>query len=494
MTAIQVAGSAGYTELESMLREKRETMTLLNANHFLEEQAAEEKVKSEQRAIKTAKEKEKRARRKAARRERQQEVNRKKAEEEAELCKIEKLDEVRRREHVRRQRDKARPALISQVHSLMQQEDEAALEAACSHQQGPQGAAAEDAAPGLLVEAPEEEETVTDCFEHTPSQEDIAWAEHTPPEEAVSECLEHTQAQEDCFEHISPQAAGFEEDTFEANLQYLQPALASWRAQHQTLPGVFVALQEEEDAPEEEPEDPFRAKFGELGAGLAQLLDSPSDYGNMPMMLEPIDAALMQCADAVGTAQIGAPSGALDNVEQALTVCMDVITSESRGRALNGGRIQGRSRLALWRDQARSEKVTSVTEQPIEEMCGEIAGAVVEAVCGDEGGECVEPAEANQTGASFVPPRPREVPRAPQTKPASAAVANTPKWQPFAEQVPKGKLAPSVILGAKTAHHNEQPNSSLPRPMGKECSFVPPVPKPRNAKASHNKGAKKMSG
>lgn len=76
LTAIELAGSLGHTGLEvivsphigrslayhelngvrqAMLKQRRENMTLNNAKSFLAEQAAEERSKSEARAVKAAK-------------------------------------------------------------------------------------------------------------------------------------------------------------------------------------------------------------------------------------------------------------------------------------------------------------------------------------------------------------------------------------------------------------------------------------------------------
>lgn len=93
------------------------------------------------------------------------------------------------------------------------------------------------------------------------------------------------------------------------------------------------------------------------GARLAQLVQQQGEAGRQQAchaspLLEPIDAALVECADTVGAVQRGTCDGALDDVEAALTICLEVIAQEGKTKAVTGGRC--RSRLALWKDQARN--------------------------------------------------------------------------------------------------------------------------------------------
>eukprot|EP00658_Telonema_sp_P-2_P080171 TRINITY_DN7923_c0_g1_i4.p1 TRINITY_DN7923_c0_g1~~TRINITY_DN7923_c0_g1_i4.p1 ORF type:complete len:467 (+),score=101.06 TRINITY_DN7923_c0_g1_i4:1409-2809(+) len=452
MSAADVAGSAGFADLECLLRKKRENMSLLNATHLLEEEAAKEKVRREQRACKTAKEKERRARKKAAKRERQHEEDRKRAEEQQEIKELERLNEVRRREDVRRQRDKARPALISQVHTLMQQQQQ---QQHC--QQDTMGFMASlddhdteltDHGTQLANHGTEPFESILTSCEPVPTE---------PGKHLESPCLAEKSK-------IESESVGYE----------LHEPIARGL---QTPPWV----QQPHDAS-------VREKLDKLGAGLVELIqNSPVGVKESPVLFEPIDAALMQCADAVGVARGAAPAGALNDVEQALAVCMDVISKESRARALNGGQIQGKSRLALWRAEARSSKSKVMESESTVQSGGEqsVPGTGCRESAPPEGNQAL----VNKTSmtvdstSGFVPPKPRQVPRGAQPNkltPGAQAEGELPgpKWQPYAEVGPANPRLVAVPREAcsRTVHHNQQPNSSLPRPNSKECEFVPPAP------------------
>ena len=244
---------------------------------------------------------------------------------------------------------------------------------------------------------------------------------------------------------------------------------------------------------------------------LREVLPVEVTLDTSPSEPTPIDAALLQCADAVVEAKRVLPAGELESVDAAVTLCLDVIAKEAIDK-LNG--VRGRSRLALWQDKARCTPEKAQAEPVAQPMASALDGA-----CAEMKAACTEPVaqhmpkqaatvkqmskaaqrkqSAQQKKSEFVPPAPKprnctqeEVNHSPPSPaaPESKDDCST-KWHPYLDQehteLPPASKVKVTKPSGKTVHcsaqPNVQPNSSLPRPNTKDCGFVPPAPKPRNA-------------
>lgn len=227
----------------------------------------------------------------------------------------------------------------------------------------------------------------------------------------------------------------------------------------------------------------------------------------------PVDAALLLCADAVQQARSGAPTGELESVDDAVTVCLDVIAQEVQ--KLSNDR--GSSRLSLWQqpDCAR-EPMTEATAVALSRKAMALTAEAVcgQAVCGQISMIAEQVAEVDQTTQTIVKGRTRRklaaqeksefVPPAPKPrgqvveieKPAAAeryfsnqddikAVNNSKRQQGqvlFERQqvnieLPRTKAVKTADKTGRVAKIAAKSRNMQPK--SKDTGFVPPVPKPR---------------
>lgn len=227
----------------------------------------------------------------------------------------------------------------------------------------------------------------------------------------------------------------------------------------------------------------------------------------------PVDAALLLCADAVQQARSGAPTGELECVDDAVTVCLDVIAKEVQ--KLSNDR--GSSRLSLWQqsDCAR-EPMTEATAVALSRKAMASAAEAVcgQAVCGQISMIAEQVAEVDQTTqnivkgrtrrklaaqekSEFVPPAPKPRGQMVEIEPPAAAECY------FSSQDDIKAVNSSKRQQGQVLFERQQVNIELPRtkavktadktgrvakiaaksrnmqPKSKDTGFVPPVPKPR---------------
>jgi len=223
----------------------------------------------------------------------------------------------------------------------------------------------------------------------------------------------------------------------------------------------------------------------------------------------PVDAALLLCADAVQQARSGAPTGELECVDDAVTVCLDVIAKEVQ--KLNNDRSS--SRLSLWQqpDCAREP----MTEATAVALSRKAMASTVEAVCGqhsmiaeqqvteeDQITPTIVKGRAHrklaaQEKSKFVPPPPK--PRGPIGEIEQPAAAECYFGsQDDIEAVNSSKRQQREVLFERRQVNIELPRTKTDKttektgkgvkiaaksrnvqPKGKDTGFVPPVPKPR---------------
>lgn len=222
----------------------------------------------------------------------------------------------------------------------------------------------------------------------------------------------------------------------------------------------------------------------------------------------PVDAALLLCADAVQQARLGAPSGELESVDDAVTLCLGVIAHEVQ--KLNLDKSSSCSRLSLWQQPEHTTK--HMTREPMSEETAvalsrkQAAEAAAEPLCGkfvitDEhstdatakhtarGSKArLRKSSVNET-AEFVPPVPRNK-KADRQAALAAQELSLPNKQMNASAPANGDVLHERINSDQSKGKTTKKSGKISRPAGGKAfrpvqppatatMFTPPAPKPR---------------
>jgi hypothetical protein len=221
----------------------------------------------------------------------------------------------------------------------------------------------------------------------------------------------------------------------------------------------------------------------------------------------PVDAALLLCADAVQQARLRAPAGGLDCVDDAVTVCLDVIAKEVQ--KLNSNKSS--SRLSLWQQpECAREPMSEATAVALSKRqataigadCGQITMVMEPAVPAEnQTTKGISKGRARRKVAAqeklmFVPPAPKPLgPRdeqpaaaAPQNQASKDASRNKRQGEVLRErrqvsvEFPRGAKIEKLSMdkaAVKAPSKTIIKSRSNAQQKGKDSEFVPPAPKPR---------------